>query len=87
MKKIDFRKVSVKNIDGEKKDVDVSKELGNQIFQSTGDLGELELAREIYKHGEVEVDAAQRSALLGYVKKGFKAFIQEALCPVLEEKA
>jgi hypothetical protein len=50
MKKIDFRKIEVKNIEGKKSALDLSKELGNAIYQKTADLGELELARKIVKN-------------------------------------
>lgn len=84
MKKIDFKKVEVTDIEGNKTALDISKELGNQIYKKTGDLGELELAREIYKNGEVEIDEAQATALSRYIKEGFLAFVQEPLCKKLD---
>jgi len=83
--KIDFRKIAVKDIEGKNSNLDLSKELGNSIYRNTADLGELELARNIYKDGEVEVDAGQAEILNKYVREGFLAFVQEALCPVLNE--
>lgn len=83
--KVDFRKVEVKDITGKNSVLDISKELGNGIFNETADLGELETAREIYKNGEIEINDPQQAAMLSkYVRTGFKAFIQEALCPVLD---
>ena len=46
--KIDFRKIEVTDIEGNKSTFDISKELGNTIYQKTADLGELELAKRIY---------------------------------------
>lgn len=54
---IDFRKIEVTDLEGNKSTFDVRKELGNTIYNSTTDLGELEFAQEVYKHGEVEVDS------------------------------
>lgn len=83
--KIDFRKIEVKNIEGNKSTVDISKELGNSIYKNTADLGELELARSIYKDGEIEVEAEQAVIIDKYVRTSFLAFVQEAVCPVLDE--
>lgn len=47
--KIDFRNIQVKDIKGTIIPLDVSKELGNAIYGKTADIGELELARDIYK--------------------------------------
>ena len=54
--KINFRRIKVKTaIDGEIKEFDVAKTVGNAIYCNTPDLGELEFAQRIYKEGEVEV--------------------------------
>ena len=58
--KIDFRKIQVKDIEGNNSTVDIAKMLGNAIYQKTADLGELELAQQIYKNGEVEVSRTSR---------------------------
>ena len=57
MKKLNFKSVPVTDIDGTVKEMDLSKEIGNIIFRTTKDLGELEIAREIYQKGETEADA------------------------------
>ena len=49
--KIDFREIQVKDIEGNNSTVDIAKMLGNAIYQRTADLGELELAQNIYKNG------------------------------------
>lgn len=83
-KKIDFKVIEVTGLDGQVHHFDMSKELGNTIYAKTLDLGELELAREIYKNGEVEIDEAQAAILIRYIRENFLAFVQEAICPVLE---
>lgn len=89
--KIDFRKLVVVDLDGnpvtngeEKGFFDISKNLGNQIYSKTADIGELDLAREIYHNGEVEVTEQYASALLNYIRSGFLAAVQVAICPLLE---
>jgi hypothetical protein len=84
--KFDFRKVVTTDLDGKPNTVDISKDLGNQIYCKTADLGELEIARGIYKHGEIEVkDQAEASMLSQYIHEGFMAFVQEAVCPRLDQ--
>nr|WP_321479977.1 hypothetical protein [uncultured Bacteroides sp.] len=51
------------DLEGKKSTLDLSKELGNQIYRKTADLGELELETTIYKDGEIEVDASQAAIL------------------------
>ena len=56
--KIDFRKIELTDLEGNKSTIDVSQKFANAIYQNTGDIGELELAREMYKNGEVELKYA-----------------------------
>lgn len=83
--KIDFRKIQVKDIEGNIVPFDISKMLGNTIYQNTADLGELELAQNIYKNGEVELLPEQAERIKEYVKTNFVAVVQiavnEALSP------
>ena len=73
--KIDFREIQVKDIEGNNSTVDIAKMLGNAIYQRTADLGELELAQNIYKNGEVEVSPEQAESSKKYVSTGFVAFV------------
>ena len=77
--KIDFRKIQVKDIEGNNSTVDIAKMLGNAIYQKTADLGELELAQQIYKNGEVEVSPEQAESIKKYVSTRFVAFVQVAV--------
>ncbi|WP_294591648.1 hypothetical protein [uncultured Bacteroides sp.] len=83
--KIDFRKIETQDIEGNKAYINISKELGNAIYNKTADIGELELAREIYKQGEIEVDAEKASIIDKYVNETFLAFVKESICPVLDD--
>lgn len=77
--KIDFRKIQVKDIEGNDSTVDIAKVLGNTIYQKTADLGELELAQQIYKNGEVELSPEQAERIKEYVKINFVAVMQVAV--------
>lgn len=77
--RIDFRKIQVKDIEGNNSTVDISKMLGNAIYQKTADLGELELAQNIYKSGEVELSLEQVERIKEYVRTNFVAVVQVAV--------
>ena len=77
--KIDFRKIQVKDIEGNNSTVDIAKMLGNAIYQKTADLGELELAQQIYKNGEVDLLPEQAERIKEYVKTNFVAVVQIAV--------
>ena len=77
--KIDFRKIQVKDIEGNNSTVDIAKMLGNAIYQKTADLGELELAQQIYKNGEVELSTDQAERIKEYVRTNFVAVVQVAV--------
>ena len=86
--KIDFRKIQVKDIEGNNtvEPFDISKVLGNTIYQKTADLGELELAQNIYKNGEVELSPEQAERIKEYVKTNFVAIVQAAVNEALAAK-
>ena len=77
--KIDFRNIQVKDIEGNNSTVDIAKMLGNAIYQKTADLGELELAQNIYKNGEVELSTDQAERIKEYVRTNFVAVVQVAV--------
>jgi len=84
--KIDFRNIQVKDIEGNNSTVDIAKMLGNAIYQKTADLGELELAQQIYKNGEVELSMEQAERIKEYVKTNFVAIVQAAVNEALAAK-
>ena len=49
------------------------------------DLGELELARELYKEGDLEVDKETATALKKYIGEAFGAIVLESLLPKLQD--
>ncbi|WP_298048194.1 hypothetical protein [uncultured Bacteroides sp.] len=64
--KIDFRKIEVTDLDGNKSTVDVAKGFANTIYRHTGDLGEFNLAQDIYWKGEVDISPEQAESLKKY---------------------
>ena len=80
MKKIDFRKIKVSDIEGKETTMDISREMGNTIYKNTPDLGELEFAQEIYKKGEVDVTEERAAIVRKYMDVGqFFAYIKKAV--------
>lgn len=76
--KVDFRKLEIKDLEGNVVTFDASKQLANFIYMETQDLGDLILAQDIYKNGEVELDNDQINKIKGWLRTNFKAFVQKA---------
>lgn len=76
---IDFRNLPVRDVEGNPAPRDISKELGNYIYNETADLGELDLAQRIYREGRVDLTDDELEAVRRYVGKGYKAFVKRAL--------
>jgi len=83
--KIDFRNIQVKDIEGNNSTIDISKILGNVIYQKTTDLGELDLAQNIYKNGEIEVSREQAECIRKYVSTNFVAYVQLTINELLSK--
>lgn len=81
---VNFKEISVKNIDGTKVQVDLSKEIANFIYATTKDVGELELSRNIYNNGSVDLTEKQSEMVLKIVEENFIAVVKEALVPMLK---
>lgn len=75
MKKADFRKVEIENINGDKEVVDLSKILGNGLYSQAKTLEVVELARNIWKNGEVELSDEEVNILKEQVPQLFPAYI------------
>lgn len=83
MKKLNFKAVPCRDIEGNLEPRDISKELGNFIYRETSDLGELDLAQKIYKEGEIEVYDHEVEIIQKYIDLGYKAFVQKAFKEML----
>ena len=86
--KIDFGKVMVQHtFEGEPVAVDMRKQLGNKIHQTTGDIGFDDLARTMYfSEGEVEVPQEYIEPLKQIVKENYLASVQRAFNGLLTIK-
>lgn len=78
MKKLNFKAVPCRDIEGNIEPRDISKELGNFIYRETSDLGELDLAQRIYKNGEIEATDEEVEVIRKYINSGYKAFVKKA---------
>lgn len=67
--KTDFTKVPIAGIDGKIEYKDLSKEIGNLLYKTTEDIGDMDLAREIYHEGEVDLTPANVQSLLTLLEK------------------
>lgn len=90
MKKIeiDFGKVMVQHkIEGEPNTFDFRKDLGNEIHQTTGDIGFDDFAHKIYfSEGKIEVPEEYVQPLKDVVKKNYIASVQRAFNELLTVK-
>lgn len=84
--KIDFRKIELTDLEGNKSTIDVSQKFANAIYQNTGDIGELELAREMYKNGEVELTSKQADSLKKYANLFVRAIDRLSVINALSQE-
>ena len=75
LKKVDFRAIAINNVAGEKEVVDVAKSLGNAIYGQGRTFEVVELARKIWKDGEVELTEEEVKILKEYIPIVMPAYI------------
>lgn len=73
--KVDFRKIEIESITGEKEVVDLSKVLGNTLYQQGKTLEVVELARSIWKDGEIEITDEDKKILEEQIPQIFPTYI------------
>lgn len=85
---IDFSKVMVQHtFEGEAVAVDMRKQLGNKIHQTTGDIGFDDFARTMYfSEGEIEVPKEYIGQLKEIIKANYLASVQRAFNELLTIK-
>lgn len=66
-KKVDFRKITIKDIEGKSVEVDFSKQIGNQLYMQGQNIEECELGQDIYHKGEVEMTDKDIEAVKRFV--------------------
>lgn len=82
---LDFKKIPMITIDGNSTDMDISKELAQVIYSDTKEIKDLDLALDLYKNGEVEINDEQLKTIKTYIAKYFKAFVQKSFETYLTE--
>lgn len=84
---IDFGKVMVQHtFEGEKIEIDIRKQLGNKIHQTTGDIGYDDFARTIYfSEGEIEVPREYIEPLRNTLKEHYLVSVQRAIYELLDK--
>ena len=84
-KKVDFRQLMLKDIEGHEVPTDISKPLGNMMYMQGQTIDECELGRDIYHHGEVElkekdIDVVKRFA------NNFSFIMRQTILDALEKE-
>lgn len=86
MKKIDFTKVAIENIDGSFETADLAKTLGNAIWVQAKSLEVSELGRKIWRDGDVEVSNDEIAILNEMIPNIFPSYIvKKALLDLLKD--
>lgn len=75
MKKVDFRTIELENIVGEKEVTDFSKILGNGLYSQGKTLEVIELARAIWRDGEVELKSEDIKILEEQIPQLFPTYV------------
>ena len=98
MRKIDFSKIVVKDIEGNPyKDrrktqngeeivpYDFAKTLGNALFYTSQDIRLSELGQKIYHHETVELTDEELESIRSTIDNGFVPFVRLSVNPQLDE--
>lgn len=73
--KVDFKAIEIESITGEKEVVDLSKVLGNALYQQGKTLEVVELARSIWKDGEIGITDEDKKILEEQIPQIFPTYI------------
>lgn len=73
--KADFRKIEIENINGDVEIVDIAKTFGNALYSQGKTLEVVELARAIWKDGEVELDKEQVAIIKEHAPQIFPSYV------------
>lgn len=70
-KKVNFKEFAVQmEIEGDPIKMDIRKDIGNFIYQTSPELGALDLARKIYySEGEIEISLSEVSLITALIEK------------------
>ena len=84
-KKVDFRKLVLKDIEDNVVPTDISKPLGNALYMQGTNIEECELGRDIYHNGEVELDEKGIEVVKRFTS-GYSFILRQAVLDALEQK-
>lgn len=73
--KVNFKAIEIESITGEREVVDLSKVLGNALYQQGKTLEVVELARSIWKDGEIEITDEDKKILVEQIPQIFPTYI------------
>ena len=83
---MNFKTINIKDIEGNSTEIDFDyKGLADYIYNTSKSISSLELARELHKSGEVELDPKQALTVKSCVMECFGPVVHETLFPVLDE--
>ena len=79
-RKIYFKKISITNIDGQEEHVDLTKLVGNVLFNQADDVAEHDLGVKIYHEGDdgTELDEQEVKILRNFLTM-FKYIVRRAI--------
>lgn len=81
---MNLKELEIELIDGSIIKQDISKEVGNLIYQNTVDLGMVDLAMNLYKTGEINLETpSQVEEFKKIIDSGIKAFVRKAIYKLL----
>ena len=84
-KKINFRQIPVKNIEGKEQKVSISDLLGNQLYMEGQNIEECELGKKIYfAEGEIELDDKEAGMVVQFAQTHYSYIVRTALADILK---
>jgi len=85
IRKINFKQIAVKDINGNEQEVDFSQLLGNQLYMEGQNIEECELGKKIYfAEGEVELDDKEVEIAKAYTRR-YSYIIRTAIDDMLKD--
>ena len=85
IRKINFKQIAVKDINGNEQEVDFSQLLGNQLYMEGQNIEECELGKKIYfAEGEVELDDKEVEIAKAYIRR-YSYIIRTAIDDMLKD--
>ena len=84
-KKVDFRQLMLKDIEGHEVPTDISKPIGNMMYMQGQTIDECELGRDIYHKGEVELKEKDIETVKRFANN-FSFIMRQTILDALEKE-